>query len=532
MRSGPYVGLDFFHEEDEHLFFGRDADRRRVIGSLGAARLTLLYAESGVGKSSLLRAGVAAPLRARSSAYVPVVFKEWTADPTPGLIAQLEAAVSGFTGAPRELPRDSLEQALVAAARATGAMPLVILDQFEDHLLYQAADAAFDDELAACVNRADMPANLLISVRQDAYSEIGDRFKSRIPDVYGNFQHLDYLDEASAHEAAERPIKAYERRDGQPSDVEPELVDELLGQLRHLRRHFEEHAPGGAGDGIDTTFLQLVLERVWQAECHAGSPLMRRATLLQLGGAKQIVQGHFEDVMDALPRKQQDAWAQGFRMLVTSTGRKIALSNRDISELAEVPMATLEPAAAHLEERRILRRVPGPGPQEEPRREIFHDALAPAILDWRRKWFEKRAHAKANRRAAAVGGALLVVAVVAAFVVWALRQNQQAGRAAEQARVLTLAAAADRATATRPDVAMQLALDAYRESRDPEYRRVAVRALSQVLTPDTLAVLSGPPAQWTAWRSRPMAHCSRRSDRTARSGSGPRRRIDSSRCSG
>src|SRR3954470_9709161 len=95
--EGPYVGLDYFREEDEHLFFGRDQDRRRIIGSLGAARLTLLTAESGVGKSSLLRAGVAAPLRARSSAYVPVVFNDWRTEPTTRLIAEVQASVARFS---------------------------------------------------------------------------------------------------------------------------------------------------------------------------------------------------------------------------------------------------------------------------------------------------------------------------------------------------------------------------------------------------------------------------------------------------
>ena len=99
--SAPYVGLDYFGEEDAGLFFGRDAERKRILGNLRASRLTLLYAESGVGKSSLLRAGVSARLRqlaARSAPergsahYVPVVFSAWQGDAKPELIAALEAA--------------------------------------------------------------------------------------------------------------------------------------------------------------------------------------------------------------------------------------------------------------------------------------------------------------------------------------------------------------------------------------------------------------------------------------------------------
>jgi len=59
-RDAPYVGLSVFSEDDAAIFFGREHERATLISNLRAARLTLLYAQSGTGKSSLLRAGVAA----------------------------------------------------------------------------------------------------------------------------------------------------------------------------------------------------------------------------------------------------------------------------------------------------------------------------------------------------------------------------------------------------------------------------------------------------------------------------------------
>lgn len=64
MTAAPYVGLAPFGEGDADRFFGRDAERKRIIANLQASRFTLLYARSGVGKSSLLRAGVVARLAA------------------------------------------------------------------------------------------------------------------------------------------------------------------------------------------------------------------------------------------------------------------------------------------------------------------------------------------------------------------------------------------------------------------------------------------------------------------------------------
>ena len=61
----PYKGLAAFGDSslDAMLFFGRERERDVVIANMTASRLTLLYGPAGVGKSSLLNAGVARSLR-------------------------------------------------------------------------------------------------------------------------------------------------------------------------------------------------------------------------------------------------------------------------------------------------------------------------------------------------------------------------------------------------------------------------------------------------------------------------------------
>ena len=87
------------------MFFGRDSERTVLISNLRASRLTLLYAQSGAGKSSLLRAGVAsrlAELAQRSFSQrgtarnIPVVFSSWRDDPTVELIGEIQEAISPF----------------------------------------------------------------------------------------------------------------------------------------------------------------------------------------------------------------------------------------------------------------------------------------------------------------------------------------------------------------------------------------------------------------------------------------------------
>src|SRR5215208_5869843 len=275
----PYVGLDYFGEEDAGLFFGRDAERKRIIGNLRAARLTLLYAESGVGKSSLLRAGVAARLRAltarnaaeRSSArYVPVVFSTWQGNSKAELIAALEAAARPLMheDAKLALPRDALEDAIENVVATVDATPLVILDQFEERVLY-AVDEEFDEELARCINRRDLRANFLISVREDAYSLIGSRFKARIPNVYGNYLHLDFLDARAARDAVLEPVRAFNERlagDAPRYEVETALVDAVLDEVRRGRVTIGDdgEGPDAGARGparVETAYLQLVMKR-------------------------------------------------------------------------------------------------------------------------------------------------------------------------------------------------------------------------------------------------------------------------------
>src|SRR5262245_41220283 len=87
--TSPYKGLVPYDIRDEPLFFGRTEDRRVIATNLRTSRLTLVFGASGVGKSSLLRAGVAADLQAqiernlrrgRAPGHGVVIFAAWKDD--------------------------------------------------------------------------------------------------------------------------------------------------------------------------------------------------------------------------------------------------------------------------------------------------------------------------------------------------------------------------------------------------------------------------------------------------------------------
>src|SRR6516162_4436750 len=72
----PYVGLQPYTEDDREFFFGREREQRVISSNLYAAPLTVLYGASGVGKSSILRAGVVPRLQSARRTAV-VYFNQW-----------------------------------------------------------------------------------------------------------------------------------------------------------------------------------------------------------------------------------------------------------------------------------------------------------------------------------------------------------------------------------------------------------------------------------------------------------------------
>ena len=194
LRASPYVGLTYFTEEDALFFFGREPERRIIKANLMASRLTLVYGPSGVGKSSLLRAGVARDLRTtaeqdveagRMPESIGVVFSSWRDEPLFALAEAIATRIRDLLGdlAPEPVPpsRDLSEllaswgKRLDSHARdleaETGVRQpqhvelLLVLDQFEEYFVYHPDEegaGTFAGEFPRAVNKRGLRTNFLV----------------------------------------------------------------------------------------------------------------------------------------------------------------------------------------------------------------------------------------------------------------------------------------------------------------------------------------------------------------------------------
>ena len=398
-----------YSEEDARYFFGRDRERRLISAALRASRLTVLYGESGAGKSSVLAAGVAHDLRDDPD-YALLLFRNWRDEPLTSL---LNAARDRFSKLPGFTPHDADAQPihlLQGWSDSTNRSLLVVLDQFDEYFQYhpvEAGDGTFAEELPRMLNRAQLPVNFLIAIREDALGML-DRFKGTIPNLFDNILRIEHLSRNAAQEAIVRPLKTFNQdwRAGRfpagedplhPVDIEDQVAAEVVSEI--IRAQGEEQ------ERVQAPYLQLVMARWWEREqANSASRIMRFETLRELGGVKAIVDGYLEDTLKDLKPEGQEVVAEAFRYMVTPTGRKIAQTLTDLRQnLSGAESAegrNLEETLGVLHEARLLRKVPPPrgSPPGETCYEFAHDVVAKAAFEWRNQFLRTRELARFETR--------------------------------------------------------------------------------------------------------------------------------------
>jgi WD40 repeat protein len=253
MLEMPYKGVDPYQEEDAIFFFGRDSWRQDITRHLQIEKLTVLHGESGVGKSSLLRAGVTNSLRLFAEEnrknkrigvpkFAVVVFKDWDKE---NLLEQImvevqksineainddgEGLKNKVEDRKKQLKQKAYEEeypepsefilSLQAWAETVigvyreGKL-LIIFDQFEDYFQHHPQnfnDNNFIRAFADAVNSYELPVNFLVSIQSHSLFKLG-RLSGFIPEILENLIELKHLDKESAKEAIQEPVKMYNRR--------------------------------------------------------------------------------------------------------------------------------------------------------------------------------------------------------------------------------------------------------------------------------------------------------------------------------
>lgn len=424
--TSPYRGLTPYTEADAAYFFGRTHEIAIVAANLEVSRLTIFYGPSGVGKSSVLRAGVVHQLRQRarrnfqargSAKIIPIYFNRWQADPMTGLAQAVAEGIAVVDGGDKKMtvPADlqlaignsqSFTSYLHERSKQTDSDLLLVLDQFEEYFLYhqdEVGPGSFADELVTALTTPDLRVNFLLSLREDALARL-DHFKGQIPFLLDNRLSIGHLGRIAGEEAIRKPLERYNHDRGATITIEPELITAILDQVGSGRIALSQQGTGvrdntmphGEREQIEAPYLQLVMTRLWEEEQANHSTNLRLTTLDDnLGGAETIVRNYLNNTLAALDQANQALAVGFFDRLVTPSGTKIALSLDEVIQYTGAQRATVEQLLIQLQDRRLLRGIQSP--KGSTQYEIFHDVLAPAILEYRHRYLERQAQEQARQ---------------------------------------------------------------------------------------------------------------------------------------
>jgi hypothetical protein len=409
----PWPGLAWFEEADKPFFRGRADETAELLRLVRREPLTVLFGRSGLGKTSLLKAGLFPALR--NEELLPVYVRLEHAIAAPPLRDQVWQALAAACGSEttqtsKPLPAEELwtyfhrRDAEFWSQLNRPVLPVIVFDQFEEIFTIgeigeslRLRSAEFLAELADLVeNRPPASAKklleqdpsaaskyefrratvkLVLSFREDFLAEI-EQLKPQMPSLMINRLRLLPMNGTQAYAVITEAGSSL-------------VADEDARRLLQLAWKNKPDPPVDPAEfpqmEIDPALLSVVCRELNSKRLAAQPPLQRITADLMRGADRKILKGFYERGMEGLdPRvgiyvEEELITQQGYR------------DSRDWEDAQAKPGVTSD-ALEQLIRRRLLRADERQGRR---RLELTHDVLAKVVMESRD---QRRADARAKQQ--------------------------------------------------------------------------------------------------------------------------------------
>lgn len=418
-NSNPWKGLNFYKEGE--ILYGRDDEIQSLALYVFNNIQTVLYGKSGIGKSSVINAGIFPLARKEGLFPIPIRLKH---DQDTSYIEQIRTAfIESGIGIKEILPaidehRESLWEYLhrhtfFEKESKEAVRPLIVLDQFEEFFTLQHDEnkkKAFFSELADLLNEVtpqyiinannnneaksnkgkrskvedsgfvldlglsgaddsveyitDSLFNIVFTIREDFLSYL-ERYTKFIPVMKSNRYALLPLNEEQAKDIIMKPVPGLV-----DIDVAKLIIQKVTGRT--------DFSLGNAPEiDVDAAVLSLYLSRLYIKKGDDDATISRE---LVDESSKDIIKDFYEKSVSDLPETDVEKIED---QLLTHDGRRNNVSRNDLLKegVSEDSLFTL------VEKRKLLRQF---SYQDDMRVEYMHDILCPIVNER----IEKREEAK------------------------------------------------------------------------------------------------------------------------------------------
>lgn len=412
----PWLGLLSFKEVHRAFFFGRDAEITEIMGRIRENSLTILFGQSGLGKTSLIGAAVVPELR--DHGFAPVHLRLDYDTSAPSLLEQTRAVLR------KSMPEAAWPEAAAATTlwelfHCTPSLPppgapapVLIFDQFEEIFtlgrqsvdrereaelwLEQIADLlqnrppraleerfAENRRLARDYDFSASPVRIVFSLREDYLSHL-EGWKSRLPLLMQNRMGLQLLNGPQALEAVLGPASL---------GAEPLLTREVGASIVRTVARMEPDTPLMQIKAVPP-LLSLLCEQLNAARLTANAAHI--SADMVSGQSDDILQRFYEDSFAPFPVEHREVIRALIEdpPMITEGGFRNALVRDD----AEAALTRAGVAAADVFDALIQRRLITVEEKERVQRlEVTHDVLVPMLVRSRKERRDRLAKEQAER---------------------------------------------------------------------------------------------------------------------------------------
>ena len=365
-----YPGLNSFRVDEQAVFYGRTREITELLRLVRAEQMVTLFSKSGLGKSSLLSAGLFPQLT--ELGMQPIRIRMQQEKTTPDA-AGSKSPIAIVTDAYRQQVGLACKQANIDQPTATasyaadkarlwdqikafplpnGAIPVLVFDQFEEFLAFpptdqkefasQLAELMHDQAPARVINAlldlspekqtpeaiawSQQPAlKCVFAIRSDRLAEMHS-LKAYIPLILRNRFELGPLTKANAQEAIEKPAR-HKQHAGPfltaDFTYQADVMNDILAALTE-KKDADKHEER---DEVEGSQLQIVCQFVESRQREEFTPVVDRSVIGNRDQIRRIlVKFYRAQLAKAGDAADQAAAASVLENELIEGGRRVGLS--------------------------------------------------------------------------------------------------------------------------------------------------------------------------------------------------------------
>jgi tetratricopeptide (TPR) repeat protein len=317
----------------------RESEIRRLIQLVVLYRAVLLYSDSGIGKSSVLNAGLIPALikegfqpeiiRVKSKKNEEIIIERIRESEDKPSAVLPSIFSSKKSAEPVILSVEKFQE--IVEQHSKSAHPLLIFDQFEEWVTRfegcsraGTENEAFEtkekilETMVGLINDTVLPIKIVIAFREEYLAKFTPFFR-KCPNLSDQFLRLKPFTDEQIYRIVRGPFEDVKCKGRYKYELDAALAKEIQEQFIERNKASE----------IQLTEVQIVCKKLFERAKEGKNPTQY---FHENGGVKGILEKYMDEVLDLLDKEQQDPAIGLMNRMITSSRTRNVISRDDLIE--------------------------------------------------------------------------------------------------------------------------------------------------------------------------------------------------------